>query len=94
MLITETHKNDILGTLYCYDRVIINGTAGSFGYADGMTTFLIFISIRYLILQIYLRQLQNKLKQTQKKLQKIMELKLSIYEKREHSVKTIKLTKL
>jgi hypothetical protein len=39
MLITETHKNDILGTLYCYDRVIINGTAGSFGYADGMTTF-------------------------------------------------------
>jgi hypothetical protein len=39
MLITETHKNDILGTLYCYDRVIIKGTAGTFGYADGMTTF-------------------------------------------------------
>lgn len=39
MLITETHNEDILGTLYCYDRVIVKGTAGMFGYADGMTSF-------------------------------------------------------
>ena len=39
MLITESHKDDIYGTVSCYDRVIINGTAGRFGYADGMTSF-------------------------------------------------------
>lgn len=39
MLITETYKEDILGVLQCYDRVNINATAGTFGYADGMTNF-------------------------------------------------------
>jgi hypothetical protein len=39
MLITDTYKNDILGCLYCYDRVNINATAGTFGYVDGMTQF-------------------------------------------------------
>ena len=39
MLITETYKDKILGCLHCYDRVNINATAGTFGYADGMTQF-------------------------------------------------------
>ena len=39
MLITETHQGDINGILYCYDRVLINATAGTFGYADGMRVF-------------------------------------------------------
>lgn len=39
MLITEAYKEDILGNLFCYDRVNINATAGTFGYADGMTRF-------------------------------------------------------
>lgn len=39
MLITEAYKEDILGNLFCYDRVNINATAGTFGYADGMTQF-------------------------------------------------------
>ena len=39
MLITDNYKDDILGCLYCYDRVNINATAGTFGYADGMTQF-------------------------------------------------------
>ena len=39
MLITETHKEDIKGKLYCYDRVIINATMGTFGYASGMSVF-------------------------------------------------------
>ena len=37
--ITEIHKEDIYGTISCYDRVIISGTAGIFGYARGMTSF-------------------------------------------------------
>ncbi|HAO52058.1 TPA: MarR family transcriptional regulator [Candidatus Magasanikbacteria bacterium] len=39
MLITEAYKEDIWGSLFCYDRVNINATAGTFGYADGMTQF-------------------------------------------------------
>ena len=39
MLITEKHEKDILGTLSCYDRVIINATPGKFGYSGGMTHF-------------------------------------------------------
>ena len=39
MLLTEKYSKDILGVLSCYDRVIIKGTAGSFGYAGGITTF-------------------------------------------------------
>ena len=37
MQITETHKNEILGQIACYDRVIINGVNGAWGYAGGMT---------------------------------------------------------
>jgi len=39
LLITTTHQKEIIGVLYCYDRVLINATAGSFGYADGMRSF-------------------------------------------------------
>jgi hypothetical protein len=39
MLLTEKYKEDIFGTISCYDRIIIKGTAGTFGYAGGMTTF-------------------------------------------------------
>ena len=39
MLITEKHTTEIQGILSCYDRVIVNGTAGTFGYSGGMTSF-------------------------------------------------------
>jgi len=39
MLITETHQEKISGVLYCYDRVLISATAGTFGYAQGMGVF-------------------------------------------------------
>jgi len=39
MLIIEKYKEDIIGKLGCYDRVIIRGTPGNIGYADGMTAF-------------------------------------------------------
>ena len=39
MLLTTTHQGEITGELSCYDRVLINATAGTFGYADGMTMF-------------------------------------------------------
>jgi hypothetical protein len=39
MLLTESHAVDISGTISTYDRVIINGTAGTWGYSGGMTAF-------------------------------------------------------
>ena len=39
MLITDAYKTHISGTIGCYDRVIIRGTPGIMGYADGMTSF-------------------------------------------------------
>jgi len=39
MLITEKYREEITGILYCYDRVIINTVAGTFGFKDGMAMF-------------------------------------------------------
>jgi len=39
MLITEKYISSIWGILSCYDRVIVNGIAGKFGFAGGMTGF-------------------------------------------------------
>ena len=39
VLITEKYTNEISGTLSCYDRIIINGTLGKWGYTGGMTSF-------------------------------------------------------
>jgi len=39
MLITEKYTPEIHGSISCYDRIIVNGTVGKFGYAGGMTAF-------------------------------------------------------
>lgn len=39
MLLTATHRGEIDGILYCYDRVLLNATVGTFGFPDGMTMF-------------------------------------------------------
>lgn len=39
MLLTEKHRGNINGCLYCYDRVIVNATADTWGYAGGMTNY-------------------------------------------------------
>jgi len=39
-LITEQYKEQILGVLSCYDRVILRGTIPSWCFAEGMTSFL------------------------------------------------------
>jgi len=39
MLLTTTHQGDINGILYCYDRVLVNATATTFGFPDGMSMF-------------------------------------------------------
>jgi len=39
MMITQTHQEEINGILYCYDRVLVSVTAGTFGYPDGMGMF-------------------------------------------------------
>lgn len=39
-LITEQYKEQILGVISCYDRIIIRGTIVGWGYPEGMTAFL------------------------------------------------------
>lgn len=46
MIITKSHEEKIEGTLFCYDRININCTAGAFGYAAGMKNFFYTINRR------------------------------------------------
>jgi hypothetical protein len=39
MLLTTTHQKEIIGEIYCYDRVLINATVSTFGFPDGMAMF-------------------------------------------------------
>ena len=39
MLLTERYKDQISGTIGCYDRVMLRGTPGGLSYAEGMTSF-------------------------------------------------------
>jgi hypothetical protein len=47
-LITERYAGKIAGVLYCYDRIIVQGTLPIFCYADGMTKCLHARGIRIL----------------------------------------------
>jgi len=51
MLLTERYKADITGVIGCYDRIVIRGTPGNLGYADGMTAF--FYSRQYKIFDFH-----------------------------------------
>ena len=39
-LLTERYKDDLLGVLSCFDRVVITGTLPGACYAKGMTSFI------------------------------------------------------
>ena len=39
-MLTEVYDKQILGTISCYDRVIIQGTLPGWCYDSGMTSFL------------------------------------------------------
>jgi hypothetical protein len=39
-LLTERYHDRLLGTLSCYDRMVITGTLPGVCYAEGMTSFL------------------------------------------------------
>ena len=45
-LLTTTYKDKILGTLSCFDRIIITGTLPQICYAQGMTSYLYSKGIR------------------------------------------------
>jgi hypothetical protein len=51
ILITESHKADILGQVACYNRVVINGVNGAWGYDKGMTSF--FYNMKYKIFDFH-----------------------------------------
>jgi hypothetical protein len=45
-ILTTTHKDRIIGTLGCFDRVIITGTIPQICYSQGMTSYLYSQNIR------------------------------------------------
>jgi len=46
MMITETDNDQIMVTISCYDRIIIQGTLPGWCFDSGMTSFLYSQSIR------------------------------------------------
>jgi len=46
MMITETYNDQIMGTISCYDRIIIQGTLPGWCFDSGMTSFLYSKGIR------------------------------------------------
>jgi hypothetical protein len=70
MLLTEKYKEDIVGILSCYDRVIINGIAGTFGYAGGMTNFFYANSFRIFDFAKIFTPVTEKIKENAEKIAK------------------------
>jgi hypothetical protein len=81
MLLTEKYKTNISGILGCYDRVIIKGTPGNLGYADGMTAF--FYSHGYKIFDFHkiFTPLTNSIKENLEKLAKAHDIEIEYVRK-------------
>lgn len=62
MLITEKYKNQITGTISCFDRVILQASLSQWGYAEGMTTFLNINQVRIFDFERFAEPLRAKLK--------------------------------
>jgi hypothetical protein len=62
MLITEKYKNQIIGTISSFDRVILQSNLNQWGYAEGMTTFLNVNHIRIFDFEQFAESLKTKLK--------------------------------
>jgi len=45
-MLTETYSNQIMGTISCYDRIIIQGTLPGWCYDQGMSVYLYSQGIR------------------------------------------------
>ena len=63
MLLTERYKNDIYGVVCCYDRILISGNAGVWGFADGMTSFLNANQIRIFDFPKFAETLNEKIRE-------------------------------
>ena len=69
-MITETHKDKILGELSCYDRVIIQGTLPGWCFDKGMTMFLYSQNIRIFDFPKFAEPLRDEIRDNAERLAK------------------------
>ena len=60
-LITETYKNKIVGTIGCFDRVVLTGTIPYLCYPQGMTSYLYSQNIRIFDYSKYMEQFRKQI---------------------------------
>ena len=60
-LITETYKNKIVGTIGCFDRVVLTGTIPYICYPQGMTSYLYSQNIRIFDYSKYMEQFRKQI---------------------------------
>jgi hypothetical protein len=61
MILTEKYKEQIIGIISCYDRVILQASLSQWGYAEGMTSFAINNNIRIFDFPVFAQSLRNSL---------------------------------
>ena len=69
-MITETYKNQILGVLSCYDRVIIQGTLPGWCFDSGMTSFLYSQGIRIFDFPQFAQPLREEVRENAERIAK------------------------
>ena len=69
-MITETYKNQILGVLSCYDRIIIQGTLPGWCFDSGMTSFLYSQGIRIFDFPQFAQPLREEVRENAEKIAK------------------------
>ena len=81
-LLTERYAGRILGTLSCYDRILIQGTLPGFCYADGMTSFLNANNIRIFDYPRFAEPLRNELRESAEQIAKENGLEIEFIRKK------------
>ena len=94
-MITETYKDQILGVISCYDRIIIQGTLPGWCFDNGMTSFLYSQGIRIFDFPQFAQPLKEERSgKMRKELLKKMVLKSNLSARLRHFVKKPALRKL
>lgn len=75
-LITDRYKEDILGQLGCYDRIIISGTLPTICFAQGMTSYLYKKNIRIFDYPKFAEPFRDKLRKNAEQLAKDNEIEI------------------
>ena len=80
-MITETYKDQILGVLSCYDRIIIQGTLPGWCFDSGMTSFLYSQGIRIFDFPQFAQPLREEIRENAEKIAKENDIEIEFIRK-------------